>query len=86
MSMVIGCEPDAGYIAELIEKSRIYPKYITPVAMALGYKYTYIHFHMHIHTYLHTYVHYSTEIILPFKTKCRVCSIVSNYDRTFCDQ
>ena len=38
MSMVIGHEPDAGYIAELIEKSRIYPKYTTPVAMALEYK------------------------------------------------
>ena len=38
MSMAIGREPDAGYIAEFIENSHVYPKYTPPVAMALRYK------------------------------------------------
>ena len=42
LSMAIGRELDAGYIAELIKKSCVYAKYTTPVAVALGYKYTYI--------------------------------------------
>ena len=39
--MAFGREQDEGYIAEQIKKSCVYPKYIMPVAMASGYKYSY---------------------------------------------
>ena len=50
MSMAIRCEPDAGYIAELIKNSRVYPEYTPPVAMALEYKYIARLPHLYIYT------------------------------------